>query len=277
VWVIDNQDYLGKLDGWNRSAQFADGLFETMRIHDGKILGLPQHVARLSNDLARLNIQPPAADLSDLLSSYAHTMTDMSHVADGVMKVIISRGDSERGYGYHDEIKPHITVFYNQAAQLPDSVYTKGVDVVLLQTQCAIQPQLAGIKHLNRLENVLAKKELGTQAFEGLMQNHLGFIIEGAMSNVFFEHQGQLITPELTLSGVAGVMRQHVLAFADKLGVKIEIRDISIDELAGFEHGFLSNSVMGIVPVKSLMQRDVKIGKLTMQLLKAWQSGVIYE
>lgn len=277
MWVIDNQDYLGKLDGWNRSAQFADGLFETMRIRDGKILGLSQHVARLSNDLARLNIQPPAADLSDLLSSYAHTMTDMSHVADGVMKVIISRGDSERGYGYYDDIKPHITVFYNQAAQLPDSVYTKGVDVVLLQTQCAIQPQLAGIKHLNRLENVLAKKELGTQAFEGLMQNHLGLIIEGAMSNVFFEHQGQLITPELTLSGVAGVMRQHVLAFADKLGVKIEIRDIRVDELAGFEHGFLSNSVMGIVPVKSLIQRDVKIGKITMQLLQAWQSGVIYE
>lgn len=277
MWVIDNQQYLGEVDGWNRAAQFADGLFETMKLQGGQVLGLSAHVSRLSGDLARLNIRPPAEDLADMLSSYAHSLSDLSGVADGVMKVIISRGDSARGYAYHDHIKSHVTVFYNQAPTLQEDIYTQGVDVALLNTQCGIQPQLAGMKHLNRLENVLAKKELGTQAFEGLMQNHLGWVIEGTMTNVFFERQGELVTPNLNLSGVAGVMRQHVMNFIDTLGIQLHVCDIKVEDLNDVQHGFLTNSVLGIVPIGRLMDRNLKIGTLTAPILKAWQTGEIYE
>lgn len=276
MWVIDDQQYLGQLDGWNRAAQFADGLFETMMVNHGEIVGLKYHVTRLSAGLKRLDIKSPSSNLAGMLSSFAHKLSELSGVKSGVLKVIISRGDSARGYGYVETIQPHVTAFYNEQPVLSDHIYTQGVVVECLQTQCAIQPQLAGIKHLNRLENVLAKKELGNRAFEGLMFNHLGFAIEGTSSNVFFEKDNQLFTPDLTLSGVAGVMRECVLSFAQSHKIKINLDNISVTQLERFSQGFICNSVMGIVPISSLDGRSLEIGPVTQSIQDAWKDGVIY-
>lgn len=276
MWVIDDQQYLGQLDGWNRAAQFADGLFETMMVNHGEIVGIQYHVTRLSAGLKRLDIKAPASNLADMLSSFAHKLSELSGVASGVLKVIISRGDSARGYAYDESIQSHVTAFYNEQPVFSDHIYTQGVVIESLQTQCAIQPQMAGIKHLNRLENVLAKKELGTRAFEGLMHNHLGFVIEGTSSNVFFEKDNQLFTPDLTLSGVAGVMRECVLSFAQSHKIKINLDNISVTQLEPFSQGFICNSVMGIVPISSLDGRSFEIGPVTQSIQDAWKDGVIY-
>ena len=276
MWVIDNQQYLGQLDGWNRAAQFADGLFETMVVQNGVILGLSHHLDRLVHGLSRLHIELKSSELSDMFESYAHTFSDLSHHQNGVLKVIISRGDSQRGYGFDHDITPHITAFYNELPNYDASIYQVGVTVQSLSTQCAIQPQLAGLKHLNRLENVLAKHELGQQAFEGLMQNHLGFVIEGTMSNVFFEHEGALVTPDLSLSGVAGVMRGCIKKAATKLDMVVSEKDIPMSEISMFSHGFICNSVMGIVPIKQLNKKELNIGELTQKLIDIRESGEIY-
>jgi 4-amino-4-deoxychorismate lyase len=276
MWVIDDQQYLGQLDGWNRAAQFADGLFETMLVSQGEILGIKHHIARMKSGLARLDIRTPDINLDEMLISFAHKLSELSAVNSGVLKVIVSRGDSQRGYGYDDIISPHVTAFYNEMPVFPNDIYTQGVVLESLETQCAIQPQMAGIKHLNRLENVLAKKELSTRAFEGLMYNHLGFVIEGTSSNVFFEKNNTLITPELTLSGVAGVMRECILSFAYAQNKKIKIDNISKDQLVQFDQGFICNSVMGIVPISSLDGRLFSIGTLTKIIQDAWKNGVIY-
>ncbi|GAA6133519.1 aminodeoxychorismate lyase [Oceaniserpentilla sp. 4NH20-0058] len=276
MWVIDNQQYLGQLDGWNRAAQFADGLFETMVLKSGMILGLRHHVMRMSQGLSRLNIALPDENLAEFFESYARSFVDLSGVKNGVLKVVVSRGDSQRGYGYDKSIKPHVTAFYNSAPEYSNEIYSSGVDVTILNTQCSIQPQLAGLKHLNRLENVLAKAELGDLAFEGLMVNHLKFIIEGAMSNVFFEKNSELITPKLDVSGVAGVMRQCVMNYAVKNGIKITEVNITTDDLSAISKGFICNSVMGIVPIKTLLKREFKIGEVSTDLIDAWEIGDIY-
>lgn len=276
MWVIDDQQYVGQVDGWNRATQFADGLFETMVVKEGEIIALPFHVARLSLGIDRLNINAPASSLSDMLMSFAHKLAELSGVSSGVLKVIVSRGDSARGYAYDDALKPHVSAFYNELPSFPDHIYTQGVVVESLQTQCAIQPQMAGLKHLNRLENVLAKKELSASAFEGLMFNHLDSVIEGSSSNVFFEKDNQLITPSLTLSGVAGVMRECVLSFAKLHSIKTNIDDIKRPQLSQFSEGFICNSVMGIVPISSLDGRLFKVGPVTKSIQDAWKDGVIY-
>lgn len=277
MWVIDNQQYLGQLDGWNRATQFADGLFETMVVKDGLILGLSQHVERLHNGLSRLHIPFDKNELSDMFESFAHKFVDLSHQKNGVLKVIVSRGDSQRGYGFDNSLSPHITSFYNQLPQYNVSIYQKGVHVKWLQTQCSIHPDLAGLKHLNRLENVLAKNELASTAFEGLMKNYLGFVIEGSMSNVFFEHQGSLITPSLSLSGVSGVMRGCVKRTAKQLNINVIEKDITLKDVDVFTHCFICNSVIGIVPVNQLGEQVLSIGVLTQKLVDVWKRGAIYE
>lgn len=276
MWVVDDQQYLGQLDGWNRAAQFADGLFETMVIKQGLIQGLEYHVRRMAMGCERLDIKQPSSDLAELFAAYAHKLVELSGLKSGVLKMIVSRGESQRGYAYDDSITPRVTAFYNQLPQYENGIYEHGVSVKILNTQCSIQPQLAGIKHLNRLENVLAKKELAKQAFEGLMCNHLGFVIEGTASNVFFEKENGLLTPQLNFSGVAGVVREGVLAHAHVQKINIDVVDITTQQLGQFEHGFICNSVMGIVPISSLDGRPFKIGPITKIIQDAWNNGVIY-
>lgn len=276
MWVIDGQQSLGQLDGWSRAVQFADGLFETMVIKSGDIQGIKQHVARMTLGLERLDIPTPFVDPEKALLDYAHQFIELSGFNSGILKVIVSRGDSQRGYAYDGTVKPSVTAFYNQLPELNAAIYQTGVALKSLVTQCAIQPQIAGMKHLNRLENVLAKKELSADAFEGLMYNHLDYVIEGISSNVFFEHNNHLITPNLNLSGVAGVMRECVLEFALKNKIQVKITDIPRDQLAQFDRGFICNSVMGIVPISSLDDRMFELSPVTKTIQDAWEDGVIY-
>jgi len=277
MWVIDNQQFLGKLDGWDRAAQFADGLFETMVVKNQNILGLKYHVARMEKGIKQLGILNFEHDLSELFESYAHSFCDLSKHKDGVLKVIVSRGESQRGYAYDHKITPRITAFYNEYPFIAPEIYQKGIKLVTLKTQCSINPQLAGLKHLNRLENVLAKAELSSNAYEGLMTNYLGNIIEGTMSNVFFEENGQLFTPDLTLSGVEGVLRECVIEYANKCLTPVRVLDIKTAETKHFKQGFICNSVLGIVPIASLDQADFTLGDITKRLVSVCVSGEIYE
>lgn len=276
MWVIDNQQYLGRLEGWNRATQFADGLFETMVVKNGVILALERHVKRLSEGLSHLHIASLDRNLLDMFESYAHSFTELSGHANGTLKIIVSRGDSQRGYGYDANIAPHVTAFFNELS-LPDlTLYDSGVPLTMLKTQCMVHPQLAGLKHLNRLENVLAKSELAQRAYEGIMQNHLGFIIEGTMSNIVFEKDGQLITPDLSLSGVKGVMRECVKDFANIHNIKFIEKDINVSDVAQFSQGFICNSVVGILPIQSLSGTKFTIGEVSKRLINAHKSGEIY-
>lgn len=277
MWVIDDQQYLGKLDGWSRAAQFADGLFETMVVKNQTILGLKHHVARMQHGIQQLNISNFENNLSELFESYAHSFCELSHHKNGILKVIVSRGNSQRGYGYDKQIKPRITAFFSEFPNIDSNIYQQGIKLKTLNTQCSINPQLAGLKHLNRLENVLAKAELSDQGFEGLMANHLGYVVEGVMSNVFFEQNNQLYTPDLTLSGVKGIMRQCIMNYAEKNLKPVNIQNIKIEEASQFKHGFICNSVFGIVPIACLDNVQFEIGELTKHLVSVYTSGEIYE
>ncbi|MFT5593621.1 MAG: 4-amino-4-deoxychorismate lyase [Oceanicoccus sp.] len=276
MWVIDDQQYLGQLDGFSRAAQFADGLFETMVVKKGQIQALNYHAQRLGSGCARLDIKLPDNNLTELFIAYAHKFVELSGLESGVLKVIVSRGNSERGYGYDDVITPKVTAFFNPLPQYNENSYEHGVSVKCLATECSIQKQMAGLKHLNRLENVLAKKELGSEAFEGLMFNHLGYVIEGTSSNIFFEKNNQLFTPKLNVSGVAGVMRSCIINHAESQNIIIKVDDIAREQLDQFEQGFICNSVMGIMPIAQLDGRSFKIGPQTKAMQEACKDGVVY-
>ncbi len=277
MWVVDQKKYLGEVSQWSRAVQFGDGVFETLKIESGQCKALKYHVQRLSIGLKSLHIAKPHENLSSMLQAYIKDMVNYSGLSEGVLKIIVSRGDSARGYGFDSSLEPRVSVFFSPLQNLPQSNYKQGIKLQNLKTQCSVQTQLAGLKHLNRLENVLAKSELHEAFFEGLMSNHLGYVIEGTMSNVFFERDGTLYTPNLSLSGVKGVMRQQVLECCHHKNIKVVVDNILLDSIFEFESAFICNSLIGILPAASIDENLLKIGEVTRQLQLAMASGGSYE
>jgi len=267
MWVIDSGEYLGHVDAWDRGVQFGDGLFETVLVLDGKPLHLQEHLTRLNNGLKVLSIDLEIAEFEVQLHQALIDLLEHSGLREGVLKVIITRGDSARGYAIPNNIKSNATFFLSKLPDFHADIYTKGVTLKLCDTQCGIQPQLSGLKHLNRLENVLAKQEL-CEEFDGLMSNFLGFVIEGTMSNVFFEKNGMLFTPNLNISGVKGVMRSLVMQVCQRQAITLQELDIKQADLPSFDAAFICNSVMGVVPVKRIKQQVLQISKTTKLLQK---------
>ncbi len=232
----------------DRGLQFGDGLFETLLINQGVPCFLERHLSRLKAGCQRLHISQvhfPAIKKDILRLSSKHP--------DAVLKVIVTRGCTERGYLHPDDIQPTIVIRVFDQVQ-PETDYAKqGISVQLCHTRLSLQPLLAGIKHLNRLEQVLARREWDTDCVqEGLLLDTRDNVIEATMSNLFYVKDDCLVTPHLAASGVAGIMRSVIIDIATSLKINSQIETITMDELKAADEVFLSNSLIGIWPVTSI-------------------------
>jgi len=230
---------------WDRGVQFGDGLFETVKVLKGQPVALSYHARRLQQGLDTLGIhaQPALALLQQALDA-------LSDAEDGVLKLIVTRGNSARGYRVASPLQANVTGFFSPLPEFDPAFNQQGIHLGVCQTQAAIQTQLAGLKHLNRLDSVLASAELQHTAWqEGLMLNALDRVVEGTMSNVFMRIDDQWLTPELCHSGVNGTVRQRLLDAHPKV---FKLADVTRQDLARVSEMFMCNSLIGIWPVNQL-------------------------
>lgn len=273
MWVVCSDDHVAvESNGWDRSSQFGDGLFETMSVRDRKIIAIDRHITRMQHGLNVLGI-PLSTPLSDVFNKMLNALINASQSPQGQLKIIISRGVSKRGYRYDANISPRVIAFYSHSSVLPDSYYEEGICVKFCETESVIHKQLAGLKHLNRLDSVLAVRELGDQYQEGILQNALGHIVEGSMSNIFMEVNGKLRTPDLNLSGVLGTMRQAVLEYCDKNAIPIDQNTVEKKDILSAQGLFMTNRLIGIWPVKSVEETQFSIQPITKKLIQAYKLG----
>lgn len=236
------------VDVSERALHYGDGLFETLRIHRSEPEFLDRHMKRLAEGCGRLKFPP---------IDWPLIRTELKERAvrhdNAVLKLILSRQSAGRGY---DPLSSQGVTRIVTVQPLPQGSARPaedGVRVRICDTRLAVQPLLSGIKHLNRLEQVLARAEWDDPAIaEGLMLTDGGRLVEGTMSNVFIVSNQALITPELSDCGVAGVMRSVILDLAEGLEIKSEIRAIALDELKAAQEVFVCNSLIGIWPVVSI-------------------------
>ncbi|HDS1735209.1 aminodeoxychorismate lyase [Pseudomonas sp. BP8] len=247
----------------NRGLAYGDGLFETIAVRDGKPSLLEQHLQRLGSGCQRLAIDVDLALVRDELTRYA------SQLGQGVAKLILTRGDSQRGYAPAPGAAPRRILQGGPLPAYPAAHSEHGVRVFACQTRLAEQPLLAGLKHLNRLEQVLARAEWqDAEHAEGLMRDSQGRLIEGVYSNLFLLRDGQLLTADLSRCGVAGVMRAALLEQAPALGIAVQVRDLALIDLEQADEVFLCNSVYGIWPVRECPAHTLNwpLGPLTRKL-----------
>ncbi|MHA6193767.1 aminodeoxychorismate lyase [Pseudomonas wadenswilerensis] len=245
----------------SRGLAYGDGLFETIAVNAGKPSLLDYHLDRLALGCRRLAIEADFPLIREETCRYAALL------GDGVLKLILTRGDSQRGYAAAVGATPRRILQGNPAPAYPAEHAEQGVRLFPCRTRLAEQPLLAGLKHLNRLEQVLARAEWqGTEYAEGLMLDMSGRVIEGVYSNLFLVRDGQLFTADLGRCGVAGVMRAALLDAAAREGISASVRDLSLDDLQQADELFLCNSVYGVWPVRSFVSLNWSPGPLTRKL-----------
>ncbi|MFN3593754.1 MAG: aminodeoxychorismate lyase [Thiobacillaceae bacterium] len=237
----------------DRGLLYGDGVFRTLRVHQGRPRWWSAHMRKLAEDAARLAIPAPlpaswAREVAALLSQAP---------AECVLKLILTRGTGLRGYRPASQPEPRRILQISAWPEHIETVAARGAVVHVCDLRLAEQPRLAGIKHLNRLENVLAAREWRDgEADEGLLLDHRGRVVCGVSSNVFLVRQGRLLTPRLTSCGVAGVARQQVLALAAQLKLPAAEVDIGLEELKQADEVFLTNSLIRLWPVCRLGDRQ---------------------
>jgi len=246
----------------DRGFQYGDGVFETMRLQGGRIRLLDDHWQRLNEGCVRLRLPAPdrdqwRADLSRLIHGHE----------DGVVKFVLTRGLSERGYRPIEAPATHVW----QLGSVPPPRNEPGIVLRWCATRLSRNPLLAGIKHCNRLEQVIAQSEWNDAAIaEGLMLDTEGELVSGTMSNVFLLIEGIWVTPDLRYSGVAGVMRRAVLGLMAVLGMQCESRAVHPEEVSQASEAFVCNAVRGIQPVVALAEQQWPIGAQTLSLMNEW-------
>lgn len=229
-----------------RGLQYGDGVFRTMLIWDGAVVNQDAQLATLMRDASALQLDPPD---SGVLRAEAHALA--ATAAQGVLKILLSRRDPGRGYASTSRTVDRLL----RVAPLtphPASNWDAGIQVHWSSVLLGIQPRLAGIKHLNRLEQVLASRDWTPDQGEALMCDAEGRVIGGTRSNLFCVIDDILVTPDLSRSGVAGMMRGQLMALAHACGVPCEIGLVAPDELRHAQECFMSNSLIGIWPVRAI-------------------------
>ncbi|HEX7417899.1 MAG TPA: aminodeoxychorismate lyase [Steroidobacteraceae bacterium] len=248
----------------DRALHYGDGLFETLTCVGGRPRFLEQHLARLAAGCARLGIA--------LAADAAHLRAELLQLAAqaprALLKLIVTRGVAvARGYAIAGTETPNrIVLRYDWPAE-PAARAREGVRVRIANLRLGENPALAGLKHLNRLEQVLARAEWSDpEIFESLLLSSSGPLISGTMSNVFTVSEGVLMTPKLERCGIAGVMRGCVLRAAARAGISAQEVTLSLQQLAAAQEVFLTNVRIGVVPVRAIEQRELLVGPVTQRL-----------
>ena len=246
----------------DRGLQYGDGLFETMAATGGRIRHLALHLARLEEGCRRLRIPMPSAGLIE-----DECERVLEGLGTGTVKLTITRGPGPRGY--RPPAVPSVTRIVVSSAARPRGDALAPLVIRLCDTRLGLNPLLAGLKHLNRLEQVMACSEWDDPGIgEGLMLSTDGRLISATAANVFMVEAGRLVTPAIRDCGVAGIMRQVVLAAAADSGLPAAVEDVHPDRLAAADEVFVTNAVVGIRPVMELTgMRRWTTGEVTRSLM----------
>lgn len=247
----------------DRGLHYGDGLFETILIVAGKPVLFPEHIERLLSGARQLDI---GLEKDLLLRECQQLFSELSNQT-GIVKIIVTRISEGRGYRSPPKTGSQRLLFFYEGLNYQQQ-YWQGVELSLSSYRLPYNPALAGIKHLNRLDQVLAQsRQCHSGVQESLLQGEKGEIIEGVMSNIFLLLKGKLVTPKLDKAGVKGVMREYIIhGVASDLKLVVQERRVVMDDFLQADEAFVCNSVFGIWPVKKLGLLFFKEHRLTKKI-----------
>ncbi|WP_372404198.1 aminodeoxychorismate lyase [Acinetobacter piscicola] len=254
VICYKNGQIVDSVSIFDRAFQYGDGCFTTARIYDNVIELEDLHRQRLQQSAERLFLP---VDFS-LLDKMFKQLEQKFDVLNGTLKIVISRGEGQRGYLMPDHLADLYVLYYPQNIQnfQPELIQSG----VLSQKIGLTMPELVGLKSLNRLEQVMLKKEAHEKGWlEALVIDLQDQIVEGVSSNCFIQINNTWITPELRYNGVHGVMRAEILQRMQHQNISCEQRSVGLDEISHIQSLFFCNALSPMKIVQSLDNRTLVV------------------
>lgn len=252
---IKNGQDCTSIDCQDRGFLYGDGCFTTVRVQQGHALLWPRHVERLIHCAQQLSLQLDHTVVTQQVSQFLHDLPSTS----GTLKIIVSRGTGQRGYLPPVQAADVYLQFFPSTSAQPQPAIAIESGVLPL-VMGHVMPMLAGLKTLNRLEQVMLRQALANTAWpEALVADIQGNLIEGVSSNCFFYMQHTWYTPILEQAGIAGVMRAEILAQMSQQDIPHLITHIPKTAIDQIEAMFFCNALSGMVPVKVLQDRPLAL------------------
>ena len=252
-----NGKFTNKVSVLDRGLSYGDGLFETMSwcyLENEKNVGVEfwnRHIERIRYGCSIMKIKTPSLRILNEYKKEILNKAVSNGWNNGVLKVIISRGVGGRGYKFEKQISPSIVFlcFHSQKSNFSKNI----IKVKYCKSPISENSQIAGLKHLNRLDSVMARSEWGDEYYEGILCDSKNNLIEGTMTNIFKENI--LFTPKITKGGIKGIMRQVVIEKSNMFFDKIKEINIKKDCLNHYDSMFLTNSVIKVLPVNFFLKK----------------------
>lgn len=238
----------------DRGLAYGHGLFETILLRNGHLPLLNRHLQRICGDAATLGISIPREIPAQYIEQFCSILSE-NGISDGVIKLIATAGQGGRGYKSPSTSEPNFICRYSPLPDDLNSQCQQGIQVRCCQHRLPANAALAGVKHLNRLDQIIARNEWNSSDYaEGLMFSADDKLIEAVSANVFLRDvRGQWLTPDLKNAGITGVMRSLLLEeLFPQMGIPVSIRDIDRRQLLSCEALFVCNSIRGIIPVTKI-------------------------
>jgi 4-amino-4-deoxychorismate lyase len=248
----------------DRGLLYGQTLFETIPVCHQQPLLLERHLSRLAKGSEALSIELDLEQLQLEITEFCQAQTANKLV----LRITVSMGAGGRGYANPETAQSQRILSMHPFPKHPKAHWRDGIKLGVAEIRLASQPALAGIKHGNRLEQIIARGQWHDDWQEALLLDQQQLVIEGTQSNLFVREGDTLLTSDLSASGVAGIMREQVLELADNIGVPSKIMSLSLADIEAADEVFLSNSVIGLWPVREFQGQTFSDFSISHQLLK---------
>lgn len=250
------------------------GLFETMRAYSGHIFRLEKHLERLSHSAKLLNLPLKVSHLKKA----CHETLKANKLKEARIRLTVSIGEGEAAPDLPERPRPTIFITATRYVPLTSEAYRKGYKAVVSTIDQDSQSPLSPLKSVNYLNHILARREaIAAGANEAILLNERGLLCEGSTGNIFLISHGKLITPDIESGCLPGITRQVVIELARGLGIKLDQREVRLEELLSADEAFLTNSMIELMPLVEVNNRRISGGKVTLRLMQAYKETVIKE
>jgi branched-chain amino acid aminotransferase len=250
-----------KVSVFDHGFLYGDGVFEGIRVYEGKIFRLEEHVARLYESARTLELHVPMEQL-EMIDAITRTVA-ANDKADAYVRVVVSRGPGDLGIDPAKCPRATVVIVVDSIVMYPREVYDFGIDLVTSSIRRVPMESLdPRVKSLNYLNNILAKLEAkNAGCLEAIMLNHQGLVAECTGDNLFIVKHGRLETPAVTQGALAGITRGVVLEIAAELGIEARETELALHDVYNADECFLTGTAAEIVPVVSVDGRTVGDGR----------------
>ena len=258
----------------DRGLAYGHGLFETILLSNGNLPLLSKHIERICRDAPKVGISVESEHIRNCLEQFIDHLS-VNSVYSGVVKIVLTAGTGGRGYATPETLKPSVICTFSDLPRDLSQQRQWGIAVRCCHYKLPINPPLAGIKHLNRLDQIIARAEWRNPDYsEGLIFSTEDMLVEAISANVFLKQaSGDWLTPDISVAGVSGVMRSLLLEeVSSDCGIEVKVSNITKEQLSASEELFVCNSIRGIVPVTAIYSsnedliKSLSIGKDTQML-----------